>query len=358
MSSIYAIIHKKRDGEELSRAEIDQLIQGYAGGGIPDYQMAALLMAIYFRGLSARETADLTDAMIASGDTIDLDALPGVAVDKHSTGGVGDALCWGPREARGRPRPPAGCGTPGASAAGIPAVPVRRGASGRRRDTGTLDAPQGIVLDLDGVLIDSEAWSWQAHNEVLAHYDAEPLSLPEVQRLIGLDAEDEWAMLITMRRLPVGWATYAAAQRTAFVAIRERSLAPMPGVQDLLDAVAGSMLRLGLASNSPRPSIIQALDGLNIRARFQAIVSVDDVAAGKPAPDVYLRALRELALPAQVAVAVEDSAIGVAAARAAGLFCIAVPNALTAAQDLRLAHLRLESLRDVAAWVRARTAQS
>jgi pyrimidine-nucleoside phosphorylase len=85
------LIQRKRDGEELPDDELAELILGYARGDVPDYQMAAFAMAVYFRGLSPRETYVLTDAMIRSGDTIDLGAAIGrKVVDKHSTGGVGD----------------------------------------------------------------------------------------------------------------------------------------------------------------------------------------------------------------------------------------------------------------------------
>jgi pyrimidine-nucleoside phosphorylase len=85
------LIQRKRDGEELAPGELRELVLGYARGEVPDYQMAAFCMAVYFRGLSGAETFALTDAMIASGDTIELGAALGrKAVDKHSTGGVGD----------------------------------------------------------------------------------------------------------------------------------------------------------------------------------------------------------------------------------------------------------------------------
>ena len=85
------LIQRKRDGEELPDDELAELILGYARGEVPDYQMAAFCMAVFFRGLSERETYVLTDAMIRSGETIDLGARLGrKVVDKHSTGGVGD----------------------------------------------------------------------------------------------------------------------------------------------------------------------------------------------------------------------------------------------------------------------------
>lgn len=84
------IIAKKRDDEELSTAEIEFVIKGYTDGSIPDYQMSALLMAIVWRGMSRRETLDLTIAMMHSGDVLDLSPISGVKGDKHSTGGVGD----------------------------------------------------------------------------------------------------------------------------------------------------------------------------------------------------------------------------------------------------------------------------
>ena len=90
MFNMSDIIYKKREGGELSREEIQFFITDYVAGRIPDYQASALLMAIFFRGLSRRETFELTDAMRYSGDTVDLSSIPGINVDKHSTGCVGD----------------------------------------------------------------------------------------------------------------------------------------------------------------------------------------------------------------------------------------------------------------------------
>jgi len=84
------VIQKKRDGHELAPDEITAFIEGYTRGTIPDYQASALAMAVFFKGMTSRETVALTESMMRTGEVLDLGDLPGPKVDKHSTGGVGD----------------------------------------------------------------------------------------------------------------------------------------------------------------------------------------------------------------------------------------------------------------------------
>jgi pyrimidine-nucleoside phosphorylase len=106
------IIIKKRNGEKLTRQEIEFIVKGYTRDAIADYQASAFLMAVYFRGMDAEETLWLTEAMLHSGDVVDLSCIPGIKTDKHSTGGVGDktTLIIGPIAAA--------CGVPVAKMSG------------------------------------------------------------------------------------------------------------------------------------------------------------------------------------------------------------------------------------------------
>lgn len=86
------LINKKKRGDALSAVEIDYIVEGYTKGEIPDYQMSAFLMAVYFKGMNKEETANLTLSMVNSGDRVDLSKIEGIKVDKHSSGGVGDKM--------------------------------------------------------------------------------------------------------------------------------------------------------------------------------------------------------------------------------------------------------------------------
>ncbi|MGH2411604.1 MAG: HAD family hydrolase [Chloroflexota bacterium] len=213
---------------------------------------------------------------------------------------------------------------------------------------------RAVIVDLDGLLIDSETWSWQAHDRALASFGLPALHIEEARRLVGLDGEDEWATVQEMRPMDVTAAAYAAIHREAFSELRETNLAPMPGLGDLLDVVNARGWRLGLASNAGRPSIIAALTGLGIREHFAAIVSADEVPKGKPDPAVYQLAMERLGVAPERSLALEDSATGLRAARAAGMYCVAVPNALTLSQDLSSAHRMFPSLREAAEWLDGR----
>ena len=122
------LIQRKRDGEELAPEEIEFLVNGYTNGDIPDYQMSSFLMAVFFAGMTDREVSRLTECMLHSGETVDLSSIPGIKVDKHSTGGVGDKTSF--------------IVAPLAAAAGV-VVPMMSG-RGLGHTGGTLDKLESI----------------------------------------------------------------------------------------------------------------------------------------------------------------------------------------------------------------------
>lgn len=170
------IIAKKRDGMELTTEEINYFVEGYTNGTIPDYQAAALLMAIYIRNMNSREISDLTLAMAKSGDQLDLSRIEGIKVDKHSTGGIGDktTLVVGPMVA----------------SLGIPVAKMSGRALGY--DGGTIDKLESIkglnvYMDNDQFIenVNKVKFAVEAQTGVLAPADKKIYALRDVTSTVG-----------------------------------------------------------------------------------------------------------------------------------------------------------------------------
>lgn len=177
---MYDLIEKKKQGGTLSRQEIHDMVQGFVDGEIPDYQMAAMLMAIYFRGMEREETLGLTLEMAASGDIVDLSAIEGIKVDKHSTGGVGDkttlvigplAACLGVKVAKMSGR---GLGHTGGTIDKMESIPGLRTAIGRERFFEIVNETGIAVIGQSGNMVPADKKLY-ALRDVTATVDSIPL---------------------------------------------------------------------------------------------------------------------------------------------------------------------------------------
>ncbi len=203
-----------------------------------------------------------------------------------------------------------------------------------------------VVFDLDGVLVDSE----QVWDEVRRAYVDERggrWEADSTRRMMGMSTA-EWSGYLGSLGVP-GTAADIAADILGAIAERYGSAAPLlPGAADAVRAL-GSLAPLGVASSSPRALIELVLAHAGLTDHFVEVVSSEEVARGKPAPDVYLEAARRLSVPAGGCVAVEDSSNGLRAAAAAGMAVIAVPNPHFPpdADALRLAAVTIVSTADL-----------
>lgn len=183
---------------------------------------------------------------------------------------------------------------------------------------------EAVVFDLDGVLIDSEeTWS-QVRAAVVARHGGRWTEADQ-QQVMG-DNSRQWSAYITRRwALNVPDETIFREVLEAMIAAYRRELRVLPGAREAAAALAGRY-PLAVASSSPRELIAQALDLAGMAGSFRAVVSSDDVAHGKPSPDVYLLAADRLGTAPTSCAAVEDSTNGIRAALAAGMTTIAIPN--------------------------------
>jgi HAD superfamily hydrolase (TIGR01509 family) len=203
---------------------------------------------------------------------------------------------------------------------------------------------RGLIFDFDGLMVETEGPAYQSWQEIFAAHGC-ALPLERWARRIGaaqgaFDPCDDLEALIgrPLDRVAV------RAQRDRRKAELARTLPLLSGVRDYVVAAHELGLKLAIASSSPRAWVVDHLERLGLAADFPCIKTVEDVDRAKPDPALYSAVLAALALQPAEAVALEDSPNGIRAAKAAGIFCVAVPNPLTALLDLAAADIQVSSL--------------
>lgn len=197
-----------------------------------------------------------------------------------------------------------------------------------------------VIFDFDGVVLDSETPEYESHRRLYERCGV-PLTIADWCDAIGLwtEGHDErrFDALSSRSAAVPARDDYHAERRRIFEALLPPE--PMRGIRELLTALDQAGVPTAIASTAPARWVVPAAERIGLRARFTAIVTGDAVARRKPAPDVYLEAARQLGVDPSRTVAIEDSAPGVAAARAAGMTVVAIPHWLTETHDLTGAHL-------------------
>ena len=199
-----------------------------------------------------------------------------------------------------------------------------------------------VIFDFDGLIFDSETPEYESHRQVFASCGVD-LTLDEWCNQIGVwsQGHDEgWAdQLVVRAAVAPSQETYLSEKRRIFKEVMPAE--PMPGIRDLLDALAAAGVKTAVASTSPARWVVPSVERLGLAPLFSAIVTGDEVRRRKPAPDVYLEAARRLDADPTRSVALEDSGPGITAAKAAGMKVVTIPHWLTERHDLSAADLRV-----------------
>jgi HAD superfamily hydrolase (TIGR01509 family) len=212
-----------------------------------------------------------------------------------------------------------------------------------------------VVFDMDGVLIDSEPIHFAAIYALLADHGVTAPSEQE-EAFFGHTALEVFRILRAHYDLVPDETALASDWIARVVELLSQPLVPMPGLPGVLGELRDRGLRLALASGSAPPIVAATLHGLGLGQAFEVVVSADEVAKGKPAPDIFLETARRLGVRPEACLVIEDSLNGVNAAVAAGMACVAVPCHSTRGQDFSSAAVRLDSLAELPGWLDARRA--
>jgi HAD superfamily hydrolase (TIGR01509 family) len=200
---------------------------------------------------------------------------------------------------------------------------------------------RAVVFDLDGVLWDGEPLYHEAFNVVLEPY-GHFVTSEDYVNIIGHSVEAAWEWVLNNFKIREEPASFLRRYNEAVLELLAQPVEPLPGVRELLEELRRRGLPIGLASASLRQWVNATIRGLHIENAFDATVSASEVTRSKPAPDLYLKAAEEIGVPATDCLAVEDTAAGIAAAKAAGMFAVQVRASSTALPPLPQADLVID----------------
>jgi HAD superfamily hydrolase (TIGR01509 family) len=205
-----------------------------------------------------------------------------------------------------------------------------------------------LIFDFDGVVAETEEPVFQSWSGLFRQHGQELEPGWWTRSVVGQPPGTVDLIAVLAKRVGAQLDTeaLAVAQRQRENELTSR-LAPLPGIREYLADAVRLGLKVGIASNSPRAWVVGHLERLGLAKRWDCISCREEVEHGKPSPDLYLRVVERMGVPASLVVAFEDSPTGVEAAKRAGLRCVAVPSRLTRTLDFDQADLRVESLGEV-----------
>lgn len=206
---------------------------------------------------------------------------------------------------------------------------------------------EAIIFDLDGLMIDSEKIAIQAWQHYLKSLGVS-LTDEHYRMIVGADHNSSLDYIKQHAGIEIDKSELDNAFWANIFALFERDgLDPISGLLPLINEISARGIQMGVASNSPTDYVHKALEKIKVKDRFNVIIGVDQVAHGKPAPDVYLRAATSLGMTHDSCLAIEDSIVGAQAALAAGISCILVPNPLLGKVDFDAAQAIYPTLDDL-----------
>ncbi|WP_066648626.1 HAD family hydrolase [Christensenella timonensis] len=212
-----------------------------------------------------------------------------------------------------------------------------------------LEGYDAVIFDLDGVIINSEPIHMDILNDMVRPYGGELETWDYNENFVGKCEQDCWGEI--KRRYQIPYSVEELIERYVDGISRyfETTQNPpvLPGVRELVGMISAKKRKLAVASSSSKKNIMLSLKSAGIRDYFDALASAEDAGRGKPAPDVYLNACEALEVQPHKGIAIEDSAAGVKAAKAAGLYAIGLKNPDSGEQDLSLADRVVGSLEEL-----------